>query len=196
VSNASANDGTKARAGTCSTCSFEIRFFLTKSELEEAGLALHPVIANQRINPFLRLFNGMGALMIVAIPHILSTSWRELLKSEPVGTLFLAAVGLVSAWSSSGVGMKALNHHLNRLDLEREISVSEVGVRIRHGNRVLDYPWKRFIFFCETPNLFILRRPGTQFWTIPKRALTPGDEPGLEELLRGKLRRSQPWSYW
>jgi hypothetical protein len=91
--------------------------------------------------------------------------------------------------------MKSLDHHLNRLDLERHIILTDEGVAVTLGERHWNYQWKDFVFFRETETVFVLRTAGTKFWTIPTRAFSSADVPRFRELLREKLPRRQPWSW-
>ena len=148
--------------------SFDLRFFLTETEWREATVVLHPVIANRFVKPAVRLFNGVMAVVIFMVPGRFGWTWHDLLRYSPHHAAFLALVVLGCAWTATGIGMKSLDHHLNRLDLERHIILTDEGVTVTLGERHWNYPWKDFVFFRDTPNVFVLRTTGTKFWTIPR----------------------------
>jgi hypothetical protein len=177
------------------TISFDLRFFLTESELREAALLLHPLIANRFVKPLVRVFNGCAAIIIFMVPGRFGWTWHDLLRYSPHHAVFLGIIALGCAWTATGVGMKSPDRHLNRLDLERHIVLSDQGVTVTLGERTWNSPWKDFVFFRNTPTIFLLRTTGTKFWTIPRRALSPADVARFRELLREKLPRRQPWSW-
>jgi len=177
------------------TVSLDLRFYLTESELREAACLLHPVIANRFVKPLVRVFNGCAAIIILMVPSRFGWTWQDLLRHSPHHAVLLGVVALGCAWTATGVGMKSLDHHLNRLDLERHIVLSDQGVTVTLGERRSYSPWNDFVFFRETPTIFVLQTTGTRFWTIPRRVLSPADVGRFRELLCKKLPRRQPWSW-
>ncbi|HYM79418.1 MAG TPA: YcxB family protein [Candidatus Dormibacteraeota bacterium] len=177
------------------TVSVDLRFFLAEPEWREATVVLHPIIANRFVKLSVRVFNGIMAGLILMLPGRFGWTWQDLFRYDTFRALFMAAVVLGCAWTATGIGMNFLNHRLNRLDLERHIILTDQGVTVTLGERIWNSPWKDFVFFRDTPNIFILRTTGTKFWTIPRRAIPPADVPRFCDLLREKLPRRQPWSW-
>jgi hypothetical protein len=177
------------------TASFDLRFFLTEPEWREAIRLLHPIVGRQYVKRLLRVVNGCGAIIIIMVPHQFGWSWSLLFQVRPVQAVFLAALVFVCVWSATGVGMKGLDHRLNRLDLARHIVVSDQGVNVDWNAQTWNYQWKDFVYFRETEDLVVLRTAGTKFWTIPIRVLQPGDAARFRELLRRNLPRRQRWSW-
>lgn len=177
--------------GPNSSSVLDVRFLLRESEWRAACRMLRPFVANPNIKPFLRILNGFGALLFLAFPHLFHGSWASLFPGEPIPALFLLAMGLLCLWSATGIGMKSLDHRLNRLDLERHIVVSNNGVFVDFNGRTRKYEWKDFACFRESPELFVLRTTGTKFWTIPIRVISPKSLPDLRQLLNEKLPSSR-----
>jgi YcxB-like protein len=177
------------------TASFDLRFFLTEPEWREAILLLHPFVGRQYIKSLLRVVNGCGAIIIMMVPHRFGWSWPLLFQLRPAQAVFLAALVFVSVWSATGVGMKRLDHRLNRLDLARHIVVSDQGVNVDWNAQTWNYQWKDFVYFRETEELVVMRTAGTKFWTIPIRVFQPEDAARFRELLRQNLPHRQPWSW-
>jgi hypothetical protein len=175
---------------------FDLRFYLTESEWEEATNLLHPIIGNTYSRPWVRLLSGVGAAWIIMMPTLLGgQSWHEMLLYQPMRAAFLGLMALACALGTTRFAMKFLDHRLNRLDLDRHVMVSERGVMIAWNGRVFNYEWKDFVYFRESASVVILRNPGARFWTIPVRALPPGSETRFREFLRSKLSRRQPYSW-
>jgi YcxB-like protein len=162
----------------------ECRFFLTRDEIDKAATLLHPW-ANSRYGKLLsRGMCGLSALAVPWIPGLLGKSWREVFATQPGVALAAIGLGLFWAWAAVGCpGMKALN----RLDLERRIVVSDLGVEVTCGRRTFTYDWPRLFCYREAPGLFVVRTRFARFWTIPRRALQPGDGERLRSLLAKRL---------
>jgi hypothetical protein len=175
---------------------FDLRFFLSQAEWKEAAQVLHPIVGNPRVKPFVRVFNGLVAIgMFLLPPKLFHQSWLELFKTTPPFAIFLALMALFCAWSATGIGVKSLDQHLNRLDLERHMVVTQEGLTVAMGERRYKHQWKDFVFYRETPSFLILRGTGVQFWTIPLRAIPPTDLPAFRDLIGHKLPRRQRWSW-
>jgi YcxB-like protein len=166
------------------TISFDLRFFVTESEWREASALVHPIIANRFVKPLVRVFNGCAAVFIFMVPGRFGSTWPDLLRYSPHHAGFLLVVALGCAWTATGIGVKSLNHHVNRLDRERHIVVSDQGLSVTLGERHWNHHWKDFVFFRDTPKLIVLRATGTRFWTIPTRAIPPADVTPLPRTAR------------
>jgi len=174
---------------------FDLRFVLTEPEWREGTHLLHPIVGTSYTKPWIRLFWGICAIANLMMPSLHGHSWGEMFSDEPLRAAVAGLMVLICAWGATGIGMKSLDHRLNRLDLDRHIVVTEQGVTITWNQRTWNYAWKDFVYFRETANVVILRNPGIRFWTIPLRALPPGSEARFRELLHSKLPRRQPYSW-
>jgi hypothetical protein len=108
-----------ARDTACSkpTVHFELRFFLTEAEWREAGSLLHPVVGNGFNKPWVRLFVGSCAIFNLIFPILNGWSWGDLIRDRPQSAVVIVLGALFCGFLSTGVGMRFLNHRLNRLDL-------------------------------------------------------------------------------
>lgn len=168
--------------------SVDVRFLLSERELKEAFAALHPLITNRRFKTVGRVINGLGVVFYLKLPHLIGQSWEQFLQTQPVEAVFLAALALVSGWSATGnIGSKAIDRFLNRLDLERYIVLDDRRVKITRGDRNWDYAWRRFAFFHETSESFVLQTTGISFWAIPKRVFDTQGEREFRAFLVTKL---------
>jgi hypothetical protein len=165
----------------------ECRFFLTQEELNEVSCHLHPWLGSKYGNLVTRAVGGAEALFIPLVPKLIGSSWAREFRTEPMVAAGLIGFGLFLLWAVSGCpGSKALN----RLDLERRITISDPEVEVTRGTKTSHYGWHRFVSYLESPNLFVLRTRSTaQFWTIPKRALSPAEQESLRALLDRNLPR-------
>jgi hypothetical protein len=176
-------------SGLCAETLFDVRFLLTEPELQEAAAKRNPLAHNPFVKVLAQVISGLGAVFLPLVPHMLGQTWLELLKSQPVGTVFVITVTVVNLWVATGaIGSAALNRRVNRLDLERHIMFTDLAVQITHGGKTREMAWKRFSSFAETPDLFILETVGIQFWAIPKRALPPGCAQKFRLFLTSKVR--------
>jgi YcxB-like protein len=175
---------------------FDLRFILTEAEWREGTDLLHPIFGTA-YNPKipLRLFFGLCGVLNLMIPVLNGWSWDELIREQPQRAALTALVAIACALAAMGIGTKALDRRLNRIDLERHIVVTDRGVTISWNNRVFNHEWKDFVYFRETPNVVILRNPGVRFWTIPLRALPSGSKSRFLDLLHRKMPRRQPYSW-
>jgi len=167
----------------------ECNFFLTHDELNEASVTPQGWFQRWLKTPYGRLTAravcGLGAIGVLFLPGRLGSSWAQEFRTEP--GVAAGIFGFELLWLFVAAGCPGLKS-LNRLDLERRIRISELVVEVTRGARTSTYPWKRFLSYQETPNLFVLRtRIVVQFWTIPKRALRPRDDERLRSLLDRKL---------
>jgi len=174
---------------------FDLRFFLTEAEWLEATHVLHPISSKPAARILGRLINAVLAVALLLLPHTLGRSWTEIFRFSPLGTIPPLLMFCLCAWNASGIGMKAINHRLNRLDLERHIVLTDRGADVTQGEYVRNYQWNDFTYFRETPALFVLRTSGTKFWTIPRRVLNSADAESFRQFLCQKLPRRQPWSW-
>ena len=176
--------------------SLYVRFFLSEGELKEAFAALHPLMSNRRFKAVGRVINGLAAVFYLRLPHLIGQSWAQFFQAQPVEAVFLAALALVCGWSATGtIGRKAIDRFLNRPDLERHIILADRGVTITRGDRTWDYDWRRFAFFRETADLFILQTNRTSFWTIPKRVFDSQGEQDFRAFLGRKVRKRQSFLF-
>jgi len=174
---------------------FDLRFLLTEPEWREACRVMQPLASKPGLKLLGRLINAVWAIVLLLLPYKLGYSWSEMFRTHTFGTVPIAAMVCLSVLGATGIGIKSLNHHLNRLDLERQIIVSDQGVKVTLGERVRNLQWKDFVYFSETSALFVLRTSSTQFWTIPMRVLSPKDIERFRSLLCDKLPRRQPYSW-
>jgi YcxB-like protein len=168
----------------------ECSFFLAQDELNEALAARHRSFLERWLSTkYGRLFGRaicvLTALGILGLPILMGKSWAEEFRNEPGVAVGLVGFGLFYLFAAAGCpGLRALN----RLDLPRRIRISDRQVAVSRGTKTSTYSWKRFFSYQETQNLFVLRTQiVVKFWTIPKRALQPGDEEKLRALLDRKL---------
>ncbi len=169
---------------------FDLRFFLSADEFQE-GVAVKRGAAGlgKSSKHAYRVLSGIGAAVLLVWPYFTSDSWPGLLRKDPnSGTLLLLAALL--AWIAAGApGFEALNLKANRLDLERQIMCTTEGVDITHGANKLRLPWSQCKSFQETERVFVLNTSEAQFWTIPKRILTPDRQSAFRSLLASNLRK-------
>ena len=162
----------------------QCRFFLTRDELDDAARLLHPQFHSTFYTILSR--TGFGVCGLV-IPWMLrmGTPWAEELRTQPGIAALLVAFALLCLWGAAGfVGLKALN----RFDRERRITISGLGVEVSVGSRNSTYRWGQLLSYLESESLFVLKTQNSvEFWTIPKRALSPGDQERLRSLLDRKL---------
>jgi YcxB-like protein len=174
----------------------EVRFFLSERELKEAFATLHPLITDRRFKTVARVLNGLAAVFYLSLPHLVGQSWKRFLQTQPVEAVLLVAAALVSGWSATGsIGSKTIDRFLNRVDLERHVVLADRGVTIARGDRTREYEWRRFMFFRETADLFILQTTGTSFWTIPKRVFDRQGEQDFRAFLGRKLHERQSFLF-
>lgn len=165
--------------------SIDCRFTLTRDELNEATVARHPWIGSKTGKVVMRALSGSCASLVLWFPLHVATSWSQIFRNEPGVAIGLIVYAAFCLWSATGyVGLR----DLNRLDLERQIRISNLDVKVTLGTRTKIYKWREFFLFQETPNLLVLWTPFTRFWTIPKRSLQPEDQEKLRALLDRKLR--------
>jgi len=171
---------------------FDLHFMLTRAEWKEAGILQHPIMgASAKL--WIRLFCGLCAAINLTTPWMIGISWSALIRYAPAKAAILAVPALSCAcWA---IWMNALDHRLNRLDLERHIVLDEERVTITWNQRTFNYQWKDFIYFRESSNLVVLRNPGARFRTIPLRVVPSGSQSQFHELLRRRLARRQPYSW-
>jgi len=162
----------------------QCRFFLTEDELNDATRLIQPRINSTFYELASRVFFGVCALVIPWMLRM-GKSWAEEFRTQPGIAVLLVAFALLCLWGATGfIGLKALN----RLDLERRITISDCGVEVTRGAKTSTYKWRRLFSYHESGNLFVLRTQVTvEFWTIPKRALSPGEQERLRSLLDRKL---------
>jgi hypothetical protein len=163
----------------------ECRFLLTQEELSEASQNLHPWLYSRYGKLLTRAVCGAGALFVLLVPRLTGSSWAQELRTEPMVAASLIGFELFVLWAASGcLKLRALN----RLDLERKITLSDLDVEAAHGAKTSTYKWSRLFSYCETEHLFVLRPHVTvQFWTVPKRALSSAEQEKLRSLLDRKL---------
>lgn len=155
--------------------SIDFSFFLTPEEFDEGVKTLHTVTLKPAKKTAMRIANGVLALVLLYFPRLHGQTWMELYQSSPGFTMFLGALLLVDLWNALGQpGVGMLNRMVNRLDWERHVYLNDEGVAVEWGSRKFRYRWQDLSFFQETPQLFILKAGGTQFWTMPKRAMPAG----------------------
>jgi len=181
--------------GDKSIC-FDLRFILTEAEWREGTDLLHPIFGTAyNPKPPLRIFFAVCGVLNLIGPVLSGWSWGEFLRDQPQRAALVLLVALACALAAAGIGMKALDRRLNRIDLERHIVVTNQGVTITWNNRVFNHEWKDFVYFRETANVVVLRNPGVRFWTIPLRAVPAAGESRFREHLHSKLPRRQPYSW-
>jgi len=165
----------------------ECRFLLTQEELNEVSRYLHPWLGSKYGKLVARVMGGAEALFILMVPGLIGSSWAREFRTEPTVAAGLIGFGLFSLWGATGcLGLRALN----RLDLERRITFSNVEAEVMRGPKTSRYNWRRFVSYLESPDLFVLcATPTVPLLTIPKRALSPGEQDRLRSLLDRKLPR-------
>ncbi len=163
----------------------ECGFFLTPKDLEEASSAEQPLLGSPYGRILLRIGAALSTLVLPWIMWRLGKSWIDEFKHDPAVAVLLAGYELFMLWTATGcIGLKALR----RLDLPRRIRISDLEVVSTRGEKTSRYKWKRFLYYRETENLFVLHTLlKVEFVTIPKRALQADDENGLRSLLSEKL---------
>lgn len=168
----------------------ELRFFLKPEELDEAA-AIRKVASNAAKNKVLtRVICALGAVYAAFVPYLHGSTWSLWWQHYPVSAIFWTGLLIVDVYVLLGQpGMKTLNRHFNRLDVERRICVSHRGVDVTHGSLRQQKSWKDFSFYQETPTIYLLQTTGPSFWTLPKRAIPAGRGDQLATLLSAKLQR-------
>lgn len=162
----------------------EVRFFLTPEEFDEGIGTLRAVTFPPGKKITARVANGILALALLYFPHFLGQTWASLFEWRPSLAILLGALFVLNAWNALGqVGVHKLNRLVNRLDWERRIRFSDQGMVVDWGQRNFRYRWQDMQFFQETPGLFVLKAGGTQFWTMPKRAIPAGRGDQLRSML-------------
>lgn len=168
-----------------------VRFFLTESELKEAAIARKSLWRTNRIyRVAVRVVCGFGACFCVVAPSWEGNSWPLLVKTEPVTAIGL--FGFAVLWLYVALGapwVEVLDTRLNRLDLEREITIAPGQVTVVMGAETWKKKWGEFACYYETSGLYVLQTRWPQFWTIPKRAFEPGIERVFQEILESNLTR-------
>jgi len=78
-------------------------------------------------------------------------------------------LGAIALWAAmGGPGNNALTRRLSRLDLERDVTLTDSGVRITRGTRTWDRGWEHYGSAFETEDVLVLKREtGLRFLTIP-----------------------------
>jgi hypothetical protein len=168
----------------------ECGFFLTPKDLEEASSAEQPLLGSRYGRIMLRIGAALSTLVLPWIMWRLGKSWIDEFKHEPAVAAFLAGYELFMLWTATGcIGLKTLR----RFDLPRRIRISDLEVASTRGEKISRYNWKRFLYYRETENLFVLHTLlKVEFVTIPKKALHVDDQSRLRSLLSEKLpRRAQ-----
>jgi hypothetical protein len=171
------------------TAPVELRFFLTAEEFDEGISTLRTRANNPAANIVMRLACGLGAYFLWRIPGTHGLTWSEFLREQPVFAIWLAILLVFDGLIVLGVLQSPkINRLANRLDWERRICFSDRGVDVNWGARMnFHYRWQDLLFFQETPTLFILKAGGTQFWTMPKRAIPAGFGDKLRVMLSARL---------
>jgi hypothetical protein len=171
------------------TAPVELRFFLTAEEFDEGISTLRTRANNPAANIVMRLACGLGAYFLWRIPSTHGQTWSEFFQEQPVFAIWLAILLVFDGLIVLGVLQSPkINRLANRLDWERRICFSDRGVDVNWGARMnFHYRWQDLLFFQETPTLFILKAGGTQFWTMPKRAIPAGFGDKLRMMLSARL---------
>ncbi|MGA2347566.1 MAG: YcxB family protein [Candidatus Sulfotelmatobacter sp.] len=171
------------------TAPVELRFFLTAEEFDEGISTLRTRANNPAANIVMRLACGLGAYFLWRIPSTHGQTWSEFFREQPVFAIWLAILLVFDGLIVLGVLQSPkINRLANRLDWERRICFSDRGVDVNWGARMnFHYRWQDLLFFQETPTLFILKAGGTQFWTMPKRAIPAGFGDKLRVMLSARL---------
>jgi len=167
---------------------FTFQFFLTVDELNEAA-GLRKTFLNSRDGKILgRIVCGLGVPYFLLKPYFMGTNWTDLLHADPVRAFFLLSVAALDLWVVTGqIGVRWLNARMNKLDLVRQIVLSDAAVHVTHGAQQFHRKWNEFRWVQETPNLFVLQTLGRQFWTLPKRVIPNSRRAELELFLKSKL---------
>jgi hypothetical protein len=171
------------------TAPVELRFFLTAEEFDEGISTLRSSANNPTAKIVMRLVCGLGAYFLWRIPITHGLTWAEFFQGQPVFAIWLAILLVFDGLFVLGVLQSPkINRLANRLDWERRICFSDRGVDVNWGARMnYHYRWQDLLFFQETPTLFILKAGGTQFWTMPKRAIPAGFGDKLRMMLSARL---------
>ena len=171
------------------TGALELRFFLTAEEFDEGISKLRTTANTPTAKIVMRLVCGLGAYFLWRIPGTHGQTWGEFFQAQPVFAIWLAVVLAFDVLIVLGVLQSPkVNRLANRLDWERRICFSDRGVDINWGAKMnFHYRWQDLLFFQETPTLFILKAGGTQFWTMPKRAIPAGFGDKLRTMLSARL---------
>ena len=169
----------------------ELCFTLTPEEFDEGISTLRSPANHTTTKYVMRLICGVGAYFLWHIPASHGQTWQQFFQTEPVFAIWLAVLIAFDGLIVLGVlNSPKLNRLANRLDWERRIRFSDNGVDVNWGKRMnFHYRWQDLLFFQETPGLFILKAGGTQFWTMPKRAIPAGAGENLRALLSSRLPR-------
>jgi len=169
---------------------FNFNFNLAPEEFDEAVEYRGSLFSGTKGKKIQRMGGGIAAICMLLFPNIINTSWTELIKNDPVSVFMVLTMLILSIWTATGSkGIEKLNRKVNRLDVERYIRCTADGVNAVHGATKENFYWSQCLSFQETPNLFILNTTATQFWTIPKRLLSPEQLPMFRALLMRKLKK-------
>jgi hypothetical protein len=124
---------------------FAFRFFLTADELNEAA-ALRKTFLNSRDGKiFGRIVCALGAPFFLLKPYFMGTNWTDLLHADPVRASFLLALAALDLWVVTGqIGVRWLNIRMNRLDLGRQLVLSDAAVHVTHGSQQFHRKWNEF----------------------------------------------------
>jgi hypothetical protein len=167
--------------------SIDCHFTLTQDELNESSVARHSWIGTRPRKLLLRALCAGCALVVLWLPTLRGTSWKQELRNEPavaVWFLFIAAWNVYAAVGSPGLNA------LNRLDHERRVRLNNSDVEVTLDGRASTYLWSRFSSYEETTNFFLFSPQRIRFSMIPRKALQPQDEEKLRALLESKLPRT------
>jgi Protein of unknown function (DUF2569) len=167
----------------------ELRFFLTAEEFDEGISTLRSPANNPTAKIVMRLVCGFGAYFLWRIPSTHGQTWGGFSQERPVFAIWLGLLLAFDVLIALGLLQSPkINRLANRLDWERRICFSDRGVDVNWGARMnFHYRWQDLLFFQETPTLFILKAGGTQFWTMPKRAIPAGFGDKLRMMLSARL---------
>lgn len=171
------------------TAPVELRFFLTAEEFDEGISTLRTKATSPTAKIVMRLVCGFGAYFLWRIPSTHGQTWGGFFQEQPVFAIWLGLLLAFDVLIALGVLQNPkINRLANRLDWERRICFSDRGVDVNWGARMnYHYRWQDLLFFQETPTLFILKAGGTQFWTMPKRAIPVGFGDKLRMMLSARL---------
>jgi hypothetical protein len=170
-----------------------IRFLLTESELSEAKLARRAWINNRYYRIAGRIVCVFGAYFFVAAPSWFGEPWSVLVRKDPLIALETLVFAALDAYVAIGMpGIAALDKLFNRLDLQREVTITPELVKVRRGPKTREREWHEFRCYYETSALYILQTRGVLFVSVPKRAFEQDVKPVFRQILESKLRRKEP----
>lgn len=171
------------------TGAVELRFFLTAEEFDEGISTLRTKANSPTGKIVMRLVCGLGAYFLWRIPGTHGQTWAEFYQGHSVFAIWLGLLLFFDVLIALGLLQNPkINRLANRLDWERRIHFSDRGVDVNWGAKMYyHYRWQDLLFFQETPTLFILKAGGTQFWTMPKRAIPAGFGDKLRMMLSARL---------